>query len=181
MRSNLLWPCASVVMCVNAGVCVEGVCVLTHITAQSGVGFGLFDLGQILGQCVLVLCLFIACFVIQLKDEGWITNSNTTFSSVLVSTVCSWITLLIKLLYLSHRYHMSSLLLFTHIADKLSIFPCENNLGRVGHWSVLDLVNMLPAVLLHLRRKHFEQTNKKSVTKDTFVSILSIFALIFYY
>lgn len=27
----------------------ESVCVLTYITAQGGIGFGVFDLGQVLG------------------------------------------------------------------------------------------------------------------------------------
>lgn len=40
------------------------VCVVTYATKQGSVGFGFFDLGQVLGECVLMFGLFIVCFVI---------------------------------------------------------------------------------------------------------------------
>lgn len=49
--------------------------VLTYVTAQGGVGFGRFDLGEVLGQRVLMFGLFVAFFVVQLKDTYTIMHS----------------------------------------------------------------------------------------------------------
>lgn len=56
----------------------------------------------------------------------------------------------------------SVLTLFTHIADKLSIFLGQNNLWRVGHGLVLDLIDVLPVVFL-------QDTMKIHQTPDVFV------------
>lgn len=76
---------------------------VTYITAQGSIGFGILDLGQVLGERVLMFGLFIVCFVIQLKDTRHSGSAVSTAGSVLAVRLS---------------------MLFTDLADKLSVFPC---------------------------------------------------------
>lgn len=94
----------------------------TYIAAQGCVGLGRLDLGQVLGQRVLMLVPFIVSCVVELKQtERGVRVERSRRDR-------GWLSL--------------------YLADQLSIFLCQNNLRGVCHRAVLHLVNMLPVILL---------------------------------